>query len=194
LLNQAALATMAVTDLMYQMYCYRNDMRVYVNSLLDLDMSNRAWYNLSVDDDKWNRAFLVDRCIEGILSRGGSPRALEYFALWVAELFATDDVIINRGKFKCEQVISSLKKKKEWEAGFNRVTAAQKFISDPLIPIGPVHYRYVYHWDLNKGYHLGQREMVSNPTESYWQLNPYWFDYFGIAENDNGQIRYIDYE
>ncbi len=64
---------------------------------------------LSIDN---NRAFLVDQCIEGVLNRGGSPRALEYFALWVAELFATDDVIINRSKFKCEQVIRSLKKKR----------------------------------------------------------------------------------
>lgn len=191
-MNQTALATIALTDMMYQVFCYNNDMRVY-KGFQQLGGSSRHWYSFDrANSDKWNQMMLVDDAVEAMLNNGGSIVAVGLFCQWVSEVFSSD-VIIQRSNFKLQQIKTLLESKAEFERDFDRVLAATEFNTDILVPRGHVHYRYVYRW-AHKGGYTPVRERVLDINDTYWSECEYWFDYFGPDEDDVGLIYYLDYE
>jgi hypothetical protein len=87
--------------------------------------------------------------------------------------------------------INSLKydqeKAREFEENFDPLEEAKKFISDPLVPRGTVHYHIFCMFDKSKRKYTQNRELAEQTA------NGYFFDYFGIEEDDKGLIRYLDY-
>ncbi|MBE8233554.1 MAG: hypothetical protein HAW67_07425 [Endozoicomonadaceae bacterium] len=190
MINNTALATTAVTDLMYQLYCYRNDMRVYAPSLQG---KNRTWYNMQDNEDEFNLMMLVDNGFKALIQAGGTQLSLDLYKQWTHELVESD-VIVTRCDFKHQQIVEILAYKLMWEKQFKRERYAQDFISDPLVPRGQVHYRYLYQFDNDKGYYTSTRLKASDQFVEFWEQELYWFDYFGVPEDERGLIYYIDYE
>ncbi|SUJ08597.1 hypothetical protein [Shewanella morhuae] len=192
IVNQTALATIALTDMMYQLFCYNNDMRVY-KGFQQQGGSSRHWYSFDrANSDKWNQMMLVDDAVESMLKNGGSIIAVGLFCQWVTEVFSSE-VIIKRSNFKLQQTKTLLESKAEFERNFDRELAATEFNADILVPRGHVHYRYVYRWAHKAGY-TPVRERVLDINDTYWSECEYWFDYFGPDEDDVGLIYYLDYE
>lgn len=87
--------------------------------------------------------------------------------------------------------INSLKLDQQYisnfEENFNPTVEAKRYISDPLVPRGNVHYHIVCRFDKSKGIYTHNREIAVQNAQGYF------FDYFGVEEDDNGLIHYLDY-
>ncbi|MBO1897575.1 hypothetical protein HNW13_017705 [Shewanella sp. BF02_Schw] len=189
--NQAALATTALTDLMYQLYCFDHDMPVYGSSLL-YNGPKRFRLNLDTQSHDWSQVILVDLAFEAMMQSGGEIKASTHLMNWVLEVFS-NKVVRDRAVIKHEQRIYAIESRRIWETEFNRSALQIEFSSDPCVPKGNVHYRYVYRYDYNKQYHISYRVEVGCTEDDFWAVNPYWFDYYGPEESEIGLIAYLDY-
>ncbi|QIR16593.1 hypothetical protein [Shewanella aestuarii] len=189
---QTALATEGVTDLMYQYFCYMNDMPIYL-----IPGRKGARLNMEKGDDSaslhsFNLMMLVDINFDAIVKQGGSLIALQYFHDWITEVF-DDPIILDRASHKLSKAIHTGQSKAKWEREFIRGLAQDKFISSHFTPSGDVHYRYLYKFDALDGFYKSQRYLATDFDDDFWDTHQYWFDYYGPEEDEQGLIRHLDY-
>lgn len=191
-INQLALVTTALTDLIGQVHCYKHDLKIFISPQRHPEhMLNTSSYSLSASDgDSYNLAFLVDESIRGIIQSGGDLCAVQIFNKWVFESIQCE-IVKRWSRFKVNNYQQSLEDKKKWEKTFNRNLEEELFISDPLVPRGFTHYRYVYRYDHHRRIYKSTRETFNDESSSHH--NEYWFDYFGPEEDELGLIFHIDY-
>ena len=108
------------------------------------------------------------------------------------EIF-TNKVVCERAVIKYEKLIYAINARQIWEASFDPDVEKKQFFSDFCVPGGSVHYRYLYKYDIHKGYHYSLRVKVDDKDDEFWLVNRFWFDYFGPEESEIGLIPYLDY-
>ncbi len=109
---------------------------------------------------------------------------------WVSSV---DDELISDAFVALNHVKMRSAYKKEFYDSFDREVERSNYMSDPLTPVGTVHYRISFSFCKNKGIFVAERNLVTDSKKLYWQENKLWFDYFGPKEDENGLIRYLDY-
>jgi len=188
---QTALAAEALTDLMYQYFCYMNDMPIYLNPGRKGPRFNISKENVPDSWHRFNLMMLVDLNFDAIEGKGGSLVALQFLHDWIGEVFE-DPIILERISEKLNKAICTAQSKAKWEREFIRSLAQEKFISCNFTPTGDVHYRYLYEFDASDGFYKSKRYLATDFDDEFWDTHQYWFDYYGPVEDEQGLISHLD--
>ncbi|GGB53430.1 hypothetical protein GCM10011607_12480 [Shewanella inventionis] len=190
--NQAALATVGLTDLMYQHYCYKNGMPIYLGTGTYRPRLNFVIESANEQERDWHISVMLTMCFERLECSGGNSVGISLLYQWILEVFTAEE-ILSRIEGVFNKRIKYQMLKQEWERDFDREEMASQFVSDDFCPAGEVHYRYVYHYSVEDCMYKSQRYKVGDFEDDFWEDHKYWFDYYGPEEDEVGLINYLDY-
>jgi len=184
--NDSAMAAKKLINLMGNIFAHENQFVLYGNPLSSDNGYNPEFFK--TEGNEWSRKFLVAEAYRDI-----SVKASELLTQWIDEVFNCP-IIVDWAKNRLERKYKNIAYILNWEANFEREKEAADFIDDDLVPVGEVHYRYVYSYSSDKEIFVKRRVVVSDKCERYWKDNAFWFDYYGPEENsETGLIFYLDY-
>lgn len=142
-----------------------------------------------VDGRDWCRSVLVCEVVKGIVKTYGIDAA-ETLCQWLSA--HSSDEVHRSSQSVVEHAKREVDYRQSFIASFDRDAKAKAYM-DEMTPVGPVHYRILYTYNTCTRTYTTQRIKATDQSQTFWNDNSLWFDYYGPAEDMNGLIAYIDY-
>jgi hypothetical protein len=141
--------------------------------------------------DRYLKANIIRSSYYKIESQITDISIFEELHKWISD--STNDQEVHRESLvSLNNIKSNFSYRETFINNFDPISEAEKYIEDPLVPRGTVHYRISYSYCYSKNVFITTRSKFGAEKPD-WKNDNLWFDYYGQEENELGLLYYLDY-